>query len=188
METERKSFQKQRCAFRNPSVNRSDYNFICSGQNLEYASSYKYPGQWLDEHLTFDKAVRELSKSESRALGALYGKFISVVGMTHSVFSKLYSSMVEPVLFYCSGIWGTKTYPVINCVQNKASKLFMSVGKYTSNTAIRGDIGWSSCFTKQRTACIRLLCRILRTDDTCLTRRIIEWTTNRQKAWYAKVK
>ena len=96
--------------------------------------------------------------------------------------------MVEPVLFYCSGIWGTKTYSVINSVQNKAAKSFMSVGRYTSNTAVRGDMGWTSCFTKQRTACVRLLCRILRSDDTRLTRRITEWTTNRQKTWYTKVK
>ncbi|VDH98699.1 Hypothetical predicted protein [Mytilus galloprovincialis] len=77
--------------FRNPSIDRSNFNFTCSRQNIAYATSYKYVGMWLDEHLTFDKAVRELSKSASRALGALYGKFISAGGMTHSVYSKLYS-------------------------------------------------------------------------------------------------
>ena len=174
--------------FRNPSIDRSNFNFTCSRQNIAYATSYKYLGMWLDEHLTFDKAVRELSKSASRALGALYGKFISAGGMAHSVYSKLYSTMVEPVLFYCSGIWGTKVHSVINSIQNKAAKFFMSVGRYTANTAIRGDMGWTSCFTKQRTACIRLLSRILRSDDTRLTRKITEWTKNRRKGWYVKVK
>ncbi|CAC5365731.1 unnamed protein product [Mytilus coruscus] len=42
--------------------------------------------------------------------------------------------------------------------------------------AIRGDMGWTSCFTKQRTACIRLLSRILRSDDTRLTQKITELT------------
>ncbi|CAC5394459.1 unnamed protein product [Mytilus coruscus] len=174
--------------FRNPSIDRSNFNFTCSRQNITYAISYKYLGMWLDEHLTFDKAVRELSKSASRALGALYGKFISAGGMTHSVYSKLYFTMVEPVLFYSSGIWGTKVHSVINSIQNKAAKCFMSVGRYTANTAIRGDMGWTSCFTKQRTACIRLLSRILRSDDTRLTRKITEWTKNRRKGWYVKVK
>jgi hypothetical protein len=49
-----------------------------------------------------------------RALGALYGKFVSCGGMTYSVFIKLYESTVEPILFYGSGIWGTKQYSVIN--------------------------------------------------------------------------
>jgi hypothetical protein len=51
-----------------------------------------------------NKAVRELAKSASRALGALYGKFASCGGMTYSVFIKLYESSVESILFYGSGI------------------------------------------------------------------------------------
>jgi hypothetical protein len=61
-----------------------------------------------------------LAKSASPALGALYGTFVSCGGMTYSVFIKLYESTVEPILFYGSGIWGTKQYSVINNVQNKA--------------------------------------------------------------------
>lgn len=95
--------------------------------------------------------------------------------------------MVEPVLLYGSGIWGTKVHSIVNSVQNKAAKLFVSVGRYTSNTAVRGDMGWTSCFTKQRFSCIRLLCRILRSDDVRLTRKIFEWTKNCRKGWYATV-
>ena len=69
--------------FRNKPVSRSDFPFKCSDLDIEYTSSYKYLGIWFDEHLTMDKAVKELSKSASRALGALYGKFISAGGMTH---------------------------------------------------------------------------------------------------------
>jgi hypothetical protein len=53
--------------------------------------------------------------------------------MTYSVFIKLYESTVEPILFYGSGIWGTKQNSVINKVQNKAGKLCLAVGKRTSN-------------------------------------------------------
>ena len=74
-----------------------------------------------------NKAVRELAKSASRALGALYGKFVSSGGMTYRVF--VYETTVEPILFYGCGIWGTKQYNVINNVQNKAGKLFLAVGK-----------------------------------------------------------
>ena len=132
------------------------------------------------------KGVKELAKSASRALGALYGKFISAGGMSYSVYTKLYSAMVEPVLMYAAGIWGTKTFSYINTVQNKAAKMFLSVGKFTSNSASRGDLGWTSCYTKQRTACIRLMCRIVRSDDARLTRQISAWTANRRKGWHFK--
>ena len=107
--------------FRNKPVSQSDFPFICSDLDIAYTSSYKYLGIWFDEHLTMDKAVKELSKSASRALGALYGKFISAGGMTHSLYTKLYSTMVEPALFNGAGIWGTKTFSMIKSFQNKAS-------------------------------------------------------------------
>ena len=72
------------------------------------------------EAISFPKLVIQL--------GALYGKFVSCGGMTYSVFIKLYESSVESILFYGSGIWGTKQHSVINNVQNKAGKLFLAVG------------------------------------------------------------
>ena len=70
-----------------------------------------------------DKAVKELSMSASRALGALFEKFISAGGMTWKVYNKLYTSMVEPILFYGSGIWGTCSLNMINNVQTKAANM-----------------------------------------------------------------
>jgi hypothetical protein len=57
--------------------------------NLDYANSYKYLGLWFDEHLTMGKAVKELSKSASRALGALFRKFIYAGRMTWKIYNKL---------------------------------------------------------------------------------------------------
>jgi hypothetical protein len=89
---------------RNASVHQSPHIFCCGTHNLDYTNSYKYLGLWLDEHLTMDKAVKELSKSASRALGALFGKFIYAGRMTWKIYNKLHTSMVEPILFYGSGI------------------------------------------------------------------------------------
>ncbi|VDI73299.1 Hypothetical predicted protein [Mytilus galloprovincialis] len=101
----------------------SEYSFECSGHKIMKIDSYKYLGIWLDEHLTFRKNARELSKSASRALGALCGKVVAAGGMTHGVYTKLYSTVVEPILLYGSGIWGTKTvrvnifYPSVKTLQ-----------------------------------------------------------------------
>ena len=70
--------------------------------------------------------------------------------MTHRVYTKLYTSTVEPIVMYGGGIWGTKQFSCISSVQNRDCKFFLSVGKHTSNIAARGDMGWTSCFTKQR--------------------------------------
>ena len=59
--------------FRPQSLDISDFNFACtSNYDLTITDSYKYLGIWLDEHLTFTKNTKELAKSASRALGAVF--------------------------------------------------------------------------------------------------------------------
>ena len=74
--------------------------------NLAYAQSYKYLGLWFQENLVMKFATSELAKSASRALSALYTKYLHLGGMSYNTWKKLYESLVEPVLFYASGIWG----------------------------------------------------------------------------------
>jgi hypothetical protein len=79
--------------------------------------------------LNFTPQPSSLMFSDKSFLVAVYWKS---GGMTHIIYTKLYNSMVEPVLMHGSGIWGAKSYNVINSVQNKACKYFSSVGKNTS--------------------------------------------------------
>ena len=51
-------------------------------------------------------SVQEIAKSASRAFGVLYSKFLHVGGMSINVYTKLVETIVEPVVFFCSGIWG----------------------------------------------------------------------------------
>ena len=59
-----------------------------------------------------------------------------------NVFSKLYYSLVWPVMDYGSCIWGTNRRNCTEAVQNRACRYFMAVGKYTPNIAVQGDMGW----------------------------------------------
>ena len=165
----------------------TDFQFKCANHDILKVNSYKYLGLWLDEHLTFDNTTKELAKSASRALGALYGQFISSGGMSHKIYTKLYNAMVEPVLMYGSGIWETKSYNVINSVQNKVYKYILSVGKNTSNISTRGDMGWLSCINKQRISCVRLLCKLIRMDETRTVSKIWWWASQRRKGWNHEV-
>lgn len=84
-------------------------------------------------HLTFVKNAKEIAKAGSRALGSLIAKYVAAGGMTYKVFTKLYSSTVELVQLYGSGVWGTKQFSCISSIQNRACKYFLTVGKLTSN-------------------------------------------------------
>ena len=84
--------------FRTSSIERSTFSFNCGDYNISYVDSYKYLGIWFSEHVTWNKADRELSKSASRALECLTTRFYACGGMNYKVFTKLYN------LFYCMAL------------------------------------------------------------------------------------
>jgi len=71
--------------FRVPSQTVTGKNFRCGGNSIAITDVYKYLGLWLNEHLNMQKTVSELCKSASRALAALYTKFIKAGGLTYDV-------------------------------------------------------------------------------------------------------
>jgi hypothetical protein len=71
--------------FRGPSTPRSGCQFKCGEYAIEYCDTYKYLGLWFNEHCNMKKTVKELTKSASRALSALYVKSVNAGGFTFSV-------------------------------------------------------------------------------------------------------
>ena len=76
----------------------------------------------MNEFLDMKFSIREIAKSASRALSTIYLKFLCAGGMNISVYTKLVETMVEPVLFFCSGIWGHTNFSEIESVLNKAGR------------------------------------------------------------------
>ena len=173
--------------FRTCSTERSDYQFKCGDSFILYSDCYRYLGIWLNEHLDMKKTVRELCKSAGRALSALYTKFCHAGGMSYDVYTKLYTTLVEPVLFYGSGIWGINKYKEVQYVQNKACKYFLGAGKNASNLATRGDMGWPSVTVTQRTEVCRLLLRMENMEENRIARLIHEWGKHQPKSWEKRV-
>ena len=136
--------------FRPPSFPKTNYQFMCGNKTISTEASYKYLGMWLNEFLDMTYSVKEIAKSASRALGAIFAKYMCSGGMNYSVFTKLVETVVEPVLFYGSGIWGLNHYREIDSVLNKACRYFLGTGNNASTTAVRGDMGWYSCSMKQK--------------------------------------
>lgn len=56
-------------------------------------------------------------------------------------FTKLFDLLVLPIITYAAAVWGTEI--ILNSVFNHACR-FLTVGKYTPNAAIQGDIGWKT--------------------------------------------
>ena len=173
--------------FRSNSIERSSFQFNCGDYVITYTDSYKYLGLWFDEHLSWDKAIRELSKSASRALGCLTTKFYVCGGMNYHVFTKLYESLVQPILLYGASIWGTTEHRLINNVQNRAAKIFLGVSKNTSNIAVHGELGWLSCAAKQKLEVFRYFYKLNHIDEDRIIHKINLWSKRKRRSWDYKV-
>ena len=110
----------------------------------------------MNKFFDLSKSTREIKKSACRALGAVYTKLLYAGGMTNDVYTKLINSIVEPVLFYCAGIWGLRYYREIDTVLNKACMYFWGTSKNASKLATRDDMGIDSCIVKQKLETVRL--------------------------------
>ena len=107
--------------------------------------------------------------------------------MNISVYTKLVETMVEPVLFFCSGIWGHTNFSEIESVLNKAGRYFLGVTKHCSNVSSRGDLGWNSCEVKQRVETVRLWCRLKNMPEHRIIRRIHELSLPKSRTWERKM-
>ena len=74
--------------FRPCGIDQCDFSFSCGDVKLSYAQSYKYLGFWFHENLDMKFATSELAKSASRALSALYTKYLYLGGMNYKTWKK----------------------------------------------------------------------------------------------------
>ncbi len=61
-----------------------------------------------NEHLDKNMMAKSFAKSANRVLGLLIAKCNAFGGIPHDVFTKLYDSLVSPVIEYVAPIWGHK--------------------------------------------------------------------------------
>mgnify|MGYP000016448854 CR=1 FL=1 len=57
-------------------------------------------------------------------IGLLIAKYMSAGGFTYDVYTKLYNSLVWPVIEYGGAVWGLKSFSCINPVHNRAMRLY----------------------------------------------------------------
>ena len=162
--------------FRTPSIPRTEFNFSCCGKGLSVVAQYTYLGLLLTEFLDFTAMASAVAKSGSRALGLVIYKCKLNGGLPFKCYTKLYDSLVWPIIEYGASIWGNTTRSCIVAVQNRASRYHLGVGKYTPNLAVQGDIGWVPTQVRQWKSLGRLWCRNNEMPQNRINKRIFEWS------------
>ncbi len=87
-----------------------------------FPERYKYLGLILTELLDYHITASIVATSARRALGLLIAKYKPFGGLPYDCYTKLYDSLVQPIIDYGSSIWGTKEYSCINAIQDKTCR------------------------------------------------------------------
>ena len=151
-------------------------------QEILHCEKYRYLGLELNEYLDYTQTANVLSDASGRALGAITSRYYSVNGLHYDTYSKLYNTLVEPVMDYGSAIWGYKDYNRNNNVQHRAMRTFLGVGKYTAIPALYGELCWRTPRMRHHLDMIRLFVRLANMPEHRITHKVFKWDYQRARA------
>ena len=100
-----------------------------NGEKLNVVEQIRYLGLDLNEYVDYTVVSSSIAKASSRALGALISKTIKNKGLPFMTFEYLFKTTIQPIMEYCSSIWGYKEYLKIETVMHRALKFFLGIGK-----------------------------------------------------------
>ncbi len=162
--------------FRNPPKQRTDFKFKLGNiAELDIVENYKYLGTFLDEYLTFGKATDVLGAAANRALGSMINKFKSMREMNYRTYTKLYESLVCPVMDYGSAVWGMKSYDKLDQVHHRAMRFFAGVHRLCPKPGFIGDMGWLDNLSRWKIDRIRFWNCLINTDNDRLVKKVFLW-------------
>ncbi len=90
-------------------------------------------------------------------------------------YTKLYESLVTPILDYGLSVWGFKVYDSLDKVQNRATRYFMGVHRFAPKLGHNGDMGWTSNRGRWKISMLRLWNRLVGMDNEHLLKRVFIW-------------
>jgi len=162
-----------------------DYNLILPEHSFINIADLESP-----QHLAF--YLKKVKVSNDRALWESYFwfkgnytvyvkllkrmyKYKSLKGLGYYTFTKIYTSGVCPVLDYASEIWGYKTYPCIDSIQNRAIRSFLGVHNFAPILAMNGDFGLTHSSDRRKMAMLRYWNRVQTMTPNRIARKIFLW-------------
>ncbi len=101
-----------------PSIPVSEGTFQYGEQQMQVVDRYRYLVLMFIEYLDFPIMAKYVSQDAHIALGMLIPKSRAHGGMPYSVFTKVFDSLVQPIIDYGASIWGYKIHSRIQAVQN----------------------------------------------------------------------
>ena len=111
------------------------------GEIIDIVSSFKYLGCTLSTQGSFTQCISDLINSGRRALFGLKKCFSRNTEILPSMQLQLFNTLVAPILFYGSEVWGLQKAENIDTFYTSFLKSLLCVKKSTPNCFVHGELG-----------------------------------------------
>ncbi len=96
--------------------------------------------------------------------------------MPYAVFTKLFGSLVQPIIAYSASIWCHKIHSSIQAIQNWADRYFWGAGRKTPLAGVQGDMGWKMSKHRLWLSVTWQWCRLANMDYERVNRKVFVWS------------
>ena len=129
-------------------------------RSRNWKSALKSLGLYIDQNLSWSKHVNETAKTVSSGIGALkrLRPFICDSNIA------IYRALIEPYFDYCCPVWDGLSNELadrLQQLQNRAIRVITKSDYYSSDTALRGKLGWDNLCTRRKKQKLKLMFKTL---------------------------
>ena len=149
--------------------------FLFDCKPISYCRQYKYLGSNINEFLDLSFTVDKHSDSAGRALSTIITKMIKNNGFPFNVFSMLYNACVNSIADYSGPFTGFQNVQSSLKVHLRAIRSFLGVPKNACTPAVLSEVELLMPVNRTKLQMIRHYHRLLKMDNTRLTKRIMLW-------------
>ena len=121
-----------------------DPNICINGTAIKRVKSFKCLGVYVDEFLTWESHIENISKKVAKGLG-VFRRLRSFV--PKSILITIYNSLIVPHLDYCSSVWGSIGKGLSNKIQklqNRAARIITHSSYDIRSKDILNYLGWKN--------------------------------------------
>ena len=153
----------------------SKFVFLFGKRIVEYCTSYKYLGCYLNEFLDFNFTAEMQANSASRALNSIVTKMIKRGGFPYTVYSMLYQACILSISQYAGEIFGFRNYDSHFKLQLRAIRAFLGLPKNATSFGILSEFDWLLPQYQGQLKMVHFLDRIFRLPNSRLVSKVYQW-------------
>ena len=165
--------------------------FYYNGKRLNNVSKFSYLGVTLSSNGSFYQAQKSLSEQANRAIFSLYALF-NKVDFDIKDKLKLFDSMISPILFYSSEVWGFHKSPDIEKIYLKFMRNILRLNRSVSTAAVYGELGRFPLYVMRKVRIIHYWFKVTQSPDSLMSKILFGCTndndTNFCKTWAGNIK